>query len=69
MIVSYIKRRLSADVKLGFERRFDKTNVSCSGGTYCEMLENHVDFTAFGCHDFRGVNNSLFLAPYHPTFV
>ena len=32
-------------------------------------LENHVDFTSFGRHDFSRVNNSLRLPPYHRTFV
>ena len=32
-------------------------------------LENHVDLTSFGRHDFSRVNNSLCLPPYHLTFV
>ena len=48
-----------------------KTNVRWSGGRHGELLilENHVDLTLFGRHDFSRVNNSLCLPPYHLTFV
>ena len=52
-------------------RRYGKTNVRGQGGRYSEVLtlENHVDVTSFGPHDFSGVSNLLWLSPYHLTFL
>ena len=55
MFVSFIKSCLFSDfyqTRVG--RRYDKVNVSWWGGRYGELLtlENHVDLTSFGWHDF-----------------
>ena len=72
MFVSFITRCLFSDLcKTRVGRRYDKTNVKWEGGRHSELLtlENHVNLTSFGQHDFSRVNNSLCLPPYHLTFV
>ena len=71
MFVSFINRCLFTDLcQTRVGRRYDK-QMSNSKDIDSELLtlENHVDLTSFGRHDFSRVNNSLRLPPYHLIFV
>ena len=70
MFVSYFKRCLFAYVKIGLVVGLAK-QMSDDKEVDSELitLENHVDLTLFGRHDFSLVNNSLCLPPYHLIFV
>ena len=70
--VYFIKRGLVSDLcQTRVGRRYDKTNIKWFGDRHSELLtlENHVDLTSFGRHDFSRVKNSLCLPTYHLTFV
>ena len=66
MFVSFVKRYLFTNyVKLGLVVGMTK---QMSNGKEADSelltLENHIDLTSFGRHDFSRVNNSLCLPPY-----